>query len=151
MQRDQVCWSLQPGHRPLLLASVSQAAANAKGGGKLELPNPAALGAEALRRLGGRPKSASSSAPGPKDRSPRARRLHAPDLGAAGTQLQHAAAVAGGVLLAAITQAAQHLVSVRPGARRGSSQNSAPFYQSFRLPWDRATRSGSRRWVLGAC
>lgn len=133
--------------RPLLLASVSQAAAggNGPGGiGKLELPNPA----EALRRLGAKPSPAQASSQA-QQRVPRPRRVQGPDLGAAGAQLQHAAAVAGGVLVAAIGQAVQRVLAARPRLPPRRSQNPVPFYQTFRLPWDRTARSGSRRCAAG--
>lgn len=129
--------------RPLLLASVSKAAGggNGPGSGKLELPNPA----EALRRLKASAPQASSQ---PQQRAPRPKRLHGPDLGAAGAQLQHAAAVAGGILVAALGQTVQRVLAARPRLPSRRSQNTErPFYQTFRLPWDRSARSGSRRCV----
>jgi hypothetical protein len=129
--------------RPLLLASITESLASTKPR-KLQLPLLDAGFQAGLKRLHtgqlrGKPCEAPES---PSDRQIRSHGLRGPNLGAAGAQLQHAAAVAGSVLVAAISQAAQRIASARLG--RGS-QN-MPFHQSFKLPWKGAARSGSRRW-----
>jgi tetratricopeptide (TPR) repeat protein len=128
--------------RPLLLASITESLASTKPR-KLQLPLLDAGFQAGLKRLHtgqlrGKPCEAPES---PSDRQIRSHGLRGPNLGAAGAQLQHAAAVAGSVLVAAISQAAQRIASARLG--RGS-QN-MPFHQSFKLPWKGAARSGSRR------
>lgn len=135
----------QPRKRRMLLASIADAPSNNSGGG-LRLPRlvataiPDTLRAT-VKRLGSRsPGSARDKqqpSPGAGSRPPlRSHRLQPPDL----SQLHHAAAAAGG-LLVAVSQAAARLASVRPG--RGSQ--TLPFYQSFKLPWNVGARSGSRR------
>lgn len=141
MQPEQR-FSLQAAPRPLLLASISDAAGGGKHVGLLpRLPDPAALQAslqEPLQRLAGRVKAPAS----PSERRPhRKQHLRAPDLT---PQLAAAAAVAGGVV-AAISQAAQRVAAARPRLRGGRAPN-LPFHQSFRLPWDRrGPASGSAR------
>lgn len=117
----------------LLLASISSATDGPRKGG-LRLPRLEAV--EGLRA------SVTRLAPGPGSAAgPRSHKLPpAPDL----RQLPKVAAAAGGLLVAAVSQAAQRLASVRPG--RGSQ--TLPFYQSFKLPWNVGARTGSRRWVL---
>lgn len=128
--------------RPLLLASISDAAGGGKPLGLLpRLPDPAALQAtlqEPLQRLAGQAKAPA----GPSERRPhRKQHLRAPDLT---PQLTAAAAVAGGVL-AAISQAAQRVAAARPRLHGRRAPN-LPFHQSFRLPWDRrGPASGSAR------
>ena len=131
-----------PGRRrSMLLASISDATSKPSG---LQLPRLDGL-PDGLKRLSaakGRPAaSAGQSGLQPRERHLRNHQLRGVDLGRAGAQLQQAAAVAGGVLVAAISQAAQRLAAARPG--RGSQ--TLPFYQSFRLPWDSSARRGSRR------
>lgn len=117
----------------MLVASISNATDGPPPGG-LRLPRLEAV--EGLRA------SVKRLAPGPGlAAGPRGRKAPAaPDL----RQLHKVAAAAGGVLVAAVSQAAQRLASVRPG--RGSQ--TLPFYQSFKLPWNVGARTGSRRWVL---
>ncbi|PRW55985.1 Tetratricopeptide repeat [Chlorella sorokiniana] len=128
--------------RPLLLASISDAAGSGKPVSLLpRLPDPAALQAslqEPLQRLAGRAKAPAA----PSERRPHRRHhLRAPDLT---PQFAAAAAVAGGVL-AAISQAAQRVAAARPRLH-GRRPPNMPFHQSFRLPWDRrGTASGSAR------
>lgn len=141
--REHARFSLGP-PRPLLLASVSDAASAGKPLGLLpRLPDPAALQAtlkEPLQRLAGRAKAAAA----PSERRPhRKQHLRAPDLT---PQLAAAAAVAGGVV-AAISQAAQRVAAARPRLH-GRRPPNLPFHQSFRLPWDRrGPASGSARCV----
>lgn len=114
----------------MLVASISNATDGPPPGG-LRLPRLEAV--EGLRA------SVKRLAPGPGlAAGPRGRKAPAaPDL----RQLHKVAAAAGGVLVAAVSQAAQRLASVRPG--RGSQ--TLPFYQSFKLPWNVGARTGSRR------
>ncbi|KAI3436700.1 hypothetical protein D9Q98_006115 [Chlorella vulgaris] len=127
------------GPRRLLLASISDASAH-KGG--VRLPRLESSLASGFKRLhAGHLHSKPSGAARPGERIRRRFGLHPPNLGAAGAQLQHAAAVAGGILVAAISQAAHRVASVRP--RRNSQ--SMPFYQTFKLPWNTGARTGSRR------
>lgn len=125
----------------MLLASISSSSSD-QGGPRpprlaVRLPGPLSDLKNAVQRRG----NPSPGGTSPRGRHPRHHVLPRPDLGAAGAQLQRAAAVAGGVLVAAISQAAQRLASARPG--RGSQ--TLPFYQSFKLPWNAGARSGSRR------
>lgn len=127
----------------MLLASISSSSSD-QGGPRpprlaVRLPGPLSDLKNAVQRRG----NPSPGGTSPRGRHPRHHVLPRPDLGAAGAQLQRAAAVAGGVLVAAISQAAQRLASARPG--RGSQ--TLPFYQSFKLPWNAGARSGSRRWA----
>ncbi len=130
MQEHHQRFCLEGKPRGLLLASISDS--TSKGALQLRLPH---LGVHL--RLGGRPSEGSSS--GSKQLS---HQLQAPDLGRAGAELQRAAAVAGGVLVAAISQAAQRLSGAHSAGGRSTK---LPLYQSFKLPWNRNPRSGSRR------
>lgn len=136
MQASQ--FTFEPaGRRPLLLASIaaahsSESSKSAAPGGLRLPPLPEGLRAS-VKHLTRR---------GPREQRPpqqrRARLPHPPDL----RQLQAVAAAAGGVLIAAVSQVAQRVAAVRP-----AGQQTLPFHQSFKLPWNVGARSGSRRWV----
>ena len=131
---------LEARRRPLLLASISQASSSDKGGSKVTAKLPDAKG------QGAPTASAVAASTPPEKQQARRHRLRAPDLGRASAEVHRAVAVAGGVLVAAISQAAQRVAAARPG--RGS--NALPFYQSFKLPWNANARSGSRRYAAAA-
>lgn len=134
MQHPSVsCFALEAEQRSAprwLVASISSATDGPRQGG-LRLPKLEAV--EGLRASVKRLAPGPGPAVGPRNCKGPA----GPDL----RQLHKVAAAASGVLVAAVSQAAQRLASVRPG--RGSQ--TLPFYQSFKLPWNVGARTGSRR------
>lgn len=135
--QERACFCLEERRGPRqLLASISAASNEQPNGLRLpSLPNGLAASVKRLARGARKQVSIGSGGPGQHLRSHRL--PPPPDLG----QLQQLAVAAGGVLVAAVSQAAQRLASVRPGRK----PQTLPFYQSFKLPWNVGARRGSRR------
>ena len=120
------------GHRGLLLASISESASK---------QGPLALAA--LGQLPGQLGQALSHL-AKQSREPakhlRSHRIAAPDLARAGAELERWTAVAGGMLLASVTQVAQRVAAARAAAHRNGT--GVPLHRSFKMPW--GTRTGNR-------
>ena len=119
--------------RGLLLASVSQSVAS-KASQAPPLALPSALLPQQLKKAISRlpkpqkqPGGGSGSAPGP-------------DLRRAGAEIQRAAAVFAGVLIAGVAQVARQVAAARHG---GAGGRQGGLQESFRLPWQFERRGGA--------
>ena len=108
----------------LLVASISERANR-----NIQLPNLQLPGFR-LSLPGSSPRSVTENGKSATTTPRRIKNPAPPNMTHAGEEVQRMAAMAGGVLIAAISKAVHHL---KTGSDR--QRSSLPFYQSFSFPW----------------